>query len=273
MTPKFKVKVNSSKKLFKNILVITISLFSFFLVFFSKSDYFLINNIKTISSDIVSPISRFVSAPIYVISNLKSEFDQFRSYKFENKILKEEIIRLKKWQTLAIQNSRENKVLKKLLNATDNNLNLVKTASLINRNDTIYSKLINVNAGYQDGIKVNMSAINERGLVGRVVDTTAEQSRILLLTDPNLSISIKTISDGIFSLVKGSGDNKHLVSTFIKDNKLPKVGDIVVSSGTAQIFPVDLLVGKITKVEKNRFFILPFVDFKNIDYVQIVTSE
>ena len=38
-----------------------------------------------------------------------------------SKGLNEEIIRLKKWQTLAIQNSRENKVLKKLLNATDNN--------------------------------------------------------------------------------------------------------------------------------------------------------
>ena len=35
--------------------------------------------------------------------------------KEENKILQEEIIRLKKWQTLAVQNSRENKVLKKLL--------------------------------------------------------------------------------------------------------------------------------------------------------------
>ena len=66
-------------------------------------------------------------------------------------------MRLKKWQTLAIQNSRENKVLKKLLNATDNNLTLVKTASLINRNDTIYSKLINLNAGYEDKIKKNMS--------------------------------------------------------------------------------------------------------------------
>ena len=54
---------------------------------------------------------------------------------------------------------------------------------------------------------------------------------------------------------------------------MPKLGDIVVTSGTAQIFPVDILVGKINKIEKNRFYVLPFVDFKNIDYVQIVTSE
>ena len=35
----------------------------------------------------------------------------------------------------------------------------------------------------------------------------------------------------------------------------------------------DLLVGKVAKVEKNRFFVLPFVDFENIDYLQIVTSK
>ena len=86
-------------------------------------------------------------------------------------------------------------------------------------------------------------------------------------------ISVKSISDGIFSLLTGKGDGKYLVSSFVKENKMPRLGDIVVTSGTAQIFPVDLLVGKVAKVEKNRFFVLPFVDFKNIDYVQIVTSE
>ena len=124
-----------------------------------------------------------------------------------------------------------------------------------------------------DNIKENMSAINQRGLVGKVIDTTPTNSRVLLLTDPNLSVSVKTISDGIFSIVMGAGDNKYLVSSFIKENKMPKVGDIVVTSGTAQIFPVDLLVGKIAKIEKDRFFILPFVDFNSIDYVQIVTSK
>ena len=149
----------------------------------------------------------------------------------------------------------------------------MKTASLTNRNDGIFSKLININAGYDDNIKKNMSAINERGLIGKVVQTTPSNSRILLLTDPNMSVSVKTISDGGFSLLSGLGDDKFLVSSFVKDNKMPKIGDIVVTSGTAQIFPVDLLVGKIAKIEKDRFYVLPFVDFKKIDYLQIVTSK
>ena len=273
MSPKFQIKAVPKIKTLKQISIITIVSLSFLLVFFSKTDYYIINSVKSISSNLINPVSYIVSAPINIFSNLITEFNQFKNLKFENKILQEEIIRLKKWQTLAIQNSRENKVLKKLLNATDNNLNLVKTASLLNRNDTIFSKIININAGYEDQIKENMTVINQRGLLGRVLDTTKNKSRILLLNDPNFSLSIKTISDDIFSILSGSGEGKLLVSTFIKDDKMPRLGDIVVTSGTAQIFPVDLLVGKITKIEKDRFYVLPFVDFNNIDYVQIVTSK
>ena len=273
MAPRFKVNVFQTSKLIKNITVVSIIILSFFLILFSKSDLIIINNIKVISSSVINPITKIISSPVKIIANVTNEYNQFKSIKFENRMLKEEIIRLKKWQTLAIQNSRENKVLKKLLQATDNDLNLVKTASLTNRNDGIFSELININAGYDDNIKKNMSAINERGLIGKVVQTTTSNSRILLLTDPNMSVSVKTISDGVFSLLSGLGDGKFLVSTFIKDNKMPKIGDIVVTSGTAQIFPVDLLVGKIAKIEKDRFYVLPFVDFKNIDYLQIVTSK
>ena len=273
MAPKFKVKVLQTSKILKNTTIISVVLLSFFLILFSKSDIYLLNSIKNFSTTFIHPITKVISSPFKIISNLANEYQQFQNLKFENKLLQEEIIRLKKWQILAVQNSRENKVLKKLLNATDNNLMLVKTASLVNRNDTFYSKLININAGYESNIKKNMSAINERGLVGRVVEVTSTNSRILLLSDPNMSISVKTISNGNFSLLSGAGDNIHLVSTFIKDDQIPKIGDIVVTSGTAQIYPVDLLVGKISKIEKGRFYVLPFVDFKNLDYVQIVTSK
>ena len=273
MSPKFKVKAFQTTKLLKNITVVSVVLLSFFLILFSKSDIFIINSIKNISSSIVNPATSIISSPFKILSNISNEYKLFKNLKFENRILQEEIIRLKKWQTLAIQNSRENKVLKRLLQATNNNIQLVKTASLTNRNDTIFSKLININAGYKDNIKKNMSAINERGLVGKVVDTNLTNSRIILLTDPNMSIPVKTISDGVFSLVSGSGDSNLLISTFIKNDKMPRIGDIVVTSGTAQVFPVDLLVGKVSKIEKDRFYILPFVDFKNLDYVQIVTSK
>ena len=105
------------------------------------------------------------------------------------------------------------------------------------------------------------------------IKNTHKSSKVLLLTDQNSSVPVKTISDGILSLVKGSKDGGHLISSFVKEDKTPKIGDLLVTSGTAQIFPPDLLVGKIVKIIENRFYVLPFVDFNNLDYVQIVKSE
>ena len=269
----FKIKSVSKSKILNNTSAFIVFILSFLLIFFSKSDYYLVNQLKSISSEIVNPVTKIVSLPVSITSNAINRFQELNNLKSENLKMKEEIIRLKKWQILAVQNSRENKVFKKLLNATDNNLFLVKTASLVNRNDILFSKTININAGSKDGLMKQMTVINHRGLVGRVIDPSINNSKVLLLTDQNSSLPVKTISDGLVSLVQGSGDGIHLVSSFIKGEKMPKVGDLIVTSGTAQIFPPDLLVGKIVKILKNRFFILPFVDFNNLEYVQVVKSN
>ena len=273
MVLSFKVKALSRSRVIKNIFLSSIFVLSLLLVLFSKSDYFIVNNFKSISNTYLHPITSFIVAPVKIANNLHKQFYEFRNLKVENNILKEEIMRLKKWQALAVHNSTENRVLKRLLNATDNNLSLVKTASVISRNDFMYSKMININAGIKDNVINNMAVVNHRGLVGRTVDTSISNARVLLLTDPNSSIAIKTISNENFSLLQGADDGVHLVSSFNKSEIMPKIGDLVVTSGSAQVFPSDILVGKITKITKNNFYVLPFVDFKNIDYVQVVETK
>ncbi len=273
MKPIFKFKSLVKSKTLINFSATIVFVLAFLLIFFNKSDYLVVNKFKSISNEYINPLTKIVSFPIIFSSNVINEIRQYKIINNENLQLKEEILRLKKWQILALQNSRENKVLKKLLNATNNNLSLVKTASLINRNDILFSKTININAGTRAGILNQMAVINYRGLLGRVLETSLNNSKILLITDQNSSVSVKTISNELFSLVQGDSDGVHLVSSFIKDDKLPKIGDLLVTSGTAQIFPPDLLVGKIVSISNNRFYALPFVDFNSIDYVQVVKSE
>ena len=273
MALSFKVKAISRSRFLKNLLLSSIVILSFLLILFSKFDYLFLNKFKSISYNYIHPVTSIIVAPVKIFSNLQTQFYEFRNLKIENNVFKEEIMRLKKWQTLAIHNSSENKVLKKLLNATDNSLSLVKTASIKSRNDFMYSKMININAGFKDGVTNRMAVINHRGLVGRTVETSISNSRVLLLTDPNSSIAVKTVSNGNYAILQGSDDGTHLVSVFNKDEKMPKVGDLVVTSGSAQVFPADILVGKIVKVIKNNFYVLPFVDFKKIDYVQIVETK
>ena len=98
-------------------------------------------------------------------------------------------------------------------------------------------------------------------------------SRVLMINDPSSSIPVKTLSDGSFSILKGTNQGKFLRSAFIKDSELPKIGDLLVTSGNAKIFPRDILVAKVIDVKEDHYFALSYVDFNNLNYVQVVKSK
>ena len=54
---------------------------------------------------------------------------------------------------------------------------------------------------------------------------------------------------------------------------MPKIGDLLLTSGNAKIFPRDILVAKVIKINQDNFIALPYVDFNNLSYVQIVKSK
>ena len=63
------------------------------------------------------------------------------------------------------------------------------------------------------------------------------------------------------------------LTLFIKDNKKPLVGDLLVTSGNVNHFPQNILVGKIISVSDEKIIALPFVDIKNLEFVQIVKNN
>ena len=263
----------AKKNSFKNFLLPFLFLLTFVLILFNKADYFLINKAKSFGIDIVSPVTRIISSPVTITTNIAKRLNNIISLESENLKLKEEIIRLKKWQILAIKNSRENKVFKRLLNSTSHQVDIIKTASVINQSHGRYSKLITINAGLNFKIKTDYAVINDRGLVGKTVFTTYKNSKILLINDSTSSVPVKTLSDNYYSILKGDASGKYLISSFTKDDKLPRVGDLLVTSGNAKIFPRDILVAKVIDVKEDYYIALPYVDFHNLNFVQVVKSK
>jgi rod shape-determining protein MreC len=261
------------KKKIGALLLPFLFLLTFILILFNKTDYYLILKVKSYGLDYINPVANVISFPVNIIGDIGVRFKNIGNLEIENLKLKEEIIRLKKWQTLAIKNSRENRVFKSLLNSTSNNVDVIKTASVINQSYNIYTRLVTVNAGINHNIHKNLAVINEKGLVGKTIYSSNKNSKILLINDPTSSIPVRTLSDSNFSILRGTLNGKFLISSFIKEKNLPKVGDLLVTSGNAKIFPRDILVAKVIKVNKEDYVALPYVDFKNLSYVQIVKSK
>ena len=110
-------------------------------------------------------------------------------------------------------------------------------------------------------------------MVGKIITSSNQNSKVLLINDQTSSVPVKNLSDKSYSIVQGTANGKYLISAFIKDEKLPKVGDLLVTSGNAKIFPRDILVGKVILVQEDYYLALTYVDFNNLDYVQVIKSK
>jgi len=266
---RYLAKTKNLGKVYLSILFIL----TFLLILFNKTDYFIVNKIKSISTDFLNPISNFIAFPINTTTQAIYKINEIRFLKQDNLKLKEEIKRLKKWQILAIKNQRENNAYKKLLNSTSNNINIVKTTTIISQTPDLYSKSIFIKAGTENGVLEDLAVINERGLVGKVIFSSKNSSRVLLINDQNSSVPVTIISKNFNAIIKGSTNGKYLTSSFLKDEEKPKVGDVLLTSGNAKIFPPDILVGKVIEVSEDSFLALSYVDFNDLEFVQIINIK
>jgi len=263
----------TKKKTFSGFIISVLFTLTFLLILFNKTDYYIADKLKYIGVDIISPITRIISSPVTIVSDVGLRLNNIRYLEDENLKLKQEIIRLKKWQTLAIKNTRENKVFKRLLNSTSNEVEIIKTASVINQTNNIYVNTITINTGLDHNVNADLAVINDKGLVGKTVISSNQNSKVLLINDQTSSVPVKNLSDKSFSIVRGTASGKYLISAFIKDEEMPKVGDLLVTSGNAKIFPRDILVGKVILVLEDYYLALTYVDFNNLDYVQVIKSK
>ena len=273
MFKRFNTSSSTKKKSIPSFLLPLLFLLTFFLIIFNKTDYFLIDKVKGYGVDYLLPVTKIISSPITTINNLNLRIQNIQYLENENFKLKEEIIRLKKWQTLAIKNSRENRVFKKLLNSTSHHVDIIKTASVINQTPGLYTKQVTINAGLNYNIVKDLAVINEKGLVGKTILSTNSNSKVLLINDSSSSVPVKTLSDNSYSMLTGSSDGKFLISSYTQNNQLPRLGDLLVTSGNAKIFPRDILVAKVIKVNPDNYIALPYVDFNNLNYLQVVKSK
>ena len=176
MFKKNRINSNIRKKSYDSYFLSLLFLLTFILILFNKTDYFLINKVKDLGIDVVSPVTRFISSPVTILMNIGVRINKIQHLESNNLKLKEEIIRLKKWQTLAIKNSRENRVFKRLLNSTSHEVEIIKTASVINQSPGIYTKLITINAGLNFNVEKDLAVINEKGLVGKTIFSSNKNS-------------------------------------------------------------------------------------------------
>lgn len=226
---------------------------------------------------------RFLSGVLNVFYEAKDSALEFVRAPFrrmflreeENRRLRDELSRLmqerQKWQ----EAFRENEKLRALLALKEQKHDYVTAARVIARRVDQWSNTFVLDKGLQDGIRKDMVAVTDRGLVGKISDVSTSYAYLLLLTDINFSSAARLQAGRTEGVLSGTGFRACQLKYIPYDEELNK-GDIVVTSGLDSLFPPGIPLGHVSNVSKREggmfqsIEVIPFVDSSKVEVVAII---
>ena len=189
----------------------------------------------------------------------------------ENRRLKAENAELRQWRDQAIAMKTINERYEALMGIrTDPPVPMAAGATVQDvRGPFARARLIDVGTGR--GVRIGNPVLNEHGLIGRVVGTTAGISRVLLLTDVASRTPVLIERTDQRALLTGDASANPRLA-YVRGTGL-KAGDRVLTSGDGGGFPRGLPVGIVAKGVDGSWRVKLFSDRGAVDYVRVLLFQ
>lgn len=143
---------------------------------------------------------------------------------------------------------QENRELRRLLGLIKQVGRPVATARLINSTASSSRRYATLDVGSRQGVQRGQPVRAQRGLIGRVLETGPNTSRVLLLSDAENVVPVRRARDGIVAFSQGRGDGRVDLKLIDIGVNPFKVGDVMVTSGNGGIYPPNVPVAIIEKL-------------------------
>ncbi|MEJ6788404.1 rod shape-determining protein MreC [Brevundimonas sp. BR2-1] len=221
---------------------------------------------------VAGPVGGVFAAPVRWFG---SATDYVGGYFFavsENRRLKRELAELAPWRDQAIALKNVNARYEAMLGIRPEPPVAMQTARSISDTRGPFSRARLIDAGSAKGVKVGNPVINEHGLVGRIVGTSPNVSRMVLLTDVASRTPVLVDRTDARALLTGDGsDNPRL--EFIRGVGSVQAGDRILSSGDGGGFPRGVPIGVAARGIDGSWRVKLFSDRGAIDYVRVMLFE
>lgn len=227
----------------------------------------------------VSAISPFERAGTYGIGSVRGTWGHYfalQNTSRDNEELKRENDRLKLENTQLQSRVAEAARLEALLNFREAHPQVPMVgARVISASADSASRTVYIDRGERDGVQRNMGVITPDGIVGKVLETFAGTSQVLLLTDKDSGVGAMLAVSRNQGPVAGL-DEPRLDMKYIANDDKVEIGDLVVTSGLDRIFPRDLPVGKVAEIRSGNPFkvirVQPAANLERLEEVIVLTS-
>jgi rod shape-determining protein MreC len=232
---------------------------------------------------VVGPLQEGVAAIFRPIGSFVTNVFRAGELADQNAALQSLIAELQSQLQDTLGQRREIDVLKGILDlAADEGLQ-VEGAEVIGESPGNFEWAVDIDKGSADGIETNMPVVSDQGLVGRVVQVYPFTSKVMLIIDPDSTVSARLSHSGERGAVVGQRDEP-LRFDLVDPEVEVQPGEIVETSayqldeGLEGLFPSGIGIGVVERVEPDeagitlQVDIRPNVDFTSLAIVAVVTG-
>jgi len=209
------------------------------------------NGLRAMAADVASPAGEAGAAGR---TGSQSFFEAIAGYYragSRNAQLEREVeiarIRLAEAEALRQENAR----LKAVLGLDFGDTEPVAVARLIGSTSSSMRRIGYISAGRSAGVTPGMPVVSPTGLVGRVLETGARSSRVLLLTDSESMVPVRRATDNTVAFAEGRSDGSLRLRLVNLGINPIKPGDVFVTSGAGGLFRPNIAVAVAREITRD----------------------
>lgn len=203
-------------------------------------------------------------------SRALDENDELRA---DNIALAAEVARLREARS-------ENDRLRKLIAFRDSVTYDMVPARVVGKDITRQDNLLTLNVGARADVREGMAVIDERGIVGKVVLTSANYALVMPHQNTNFRVPAKIDLLNRDGVVRWDGAaNDRLLMEYVTKTEPVVRSQLVVTSGFSGTFPAGIPVGVVDSVyaAKGRndlvIYLKPSASVSSVDYVYVLLDQ
>lgn len=234
--------------------------------------------VSDVTGIIATPFQKIFTAANNIITYGGGYFSDMEALKKENAELKSKIILMEEKITENDTLKAENERLRTLTDLKEKNKNYEMTGASVTAVDpTGWNAFFMIDKGTADGLSKNCVVLDSGGVIGHIDEIGTTWARIVTITEPGTACGAEVSRTGDTGIIEGDSvlDGMCKMTSISKETNITP-GDYIVTSGSGDVYPQGLTIGRIKEIKDGEIsktaIVEPTGNVKSPKEVMVITK-
>jgi rod shape-determining protein MreC len=210
--------------------------------------------VRQVVAAVAYPLQRLALLPVDLFTGAAEYFTSLILLKQENDALRTRQLNAAN-DLLTLEALRaENLQLRRLLEGQEQLPRKSTFAEILYTGRDPFSRKVVIDKGSGHGIEAGQAVIDDIGVIGQVTRAYPLLAEVTLITDPEQSIPVQVVRNGLRAVVFGGSDAGTMELRFMPTNADIQNGDLLVTSGIDGTYPAGLPVARVARIERDSAY-------------------